>query len=75
MRSEQAGHVCLLLAEHCYHVLYGPVPQLCSNSFNIYIHPKQVKIEYLFQDLHGKYFSRLSALDLPNLKNLSKDIS
>lgn len=127
-RSEHAGHACLLLAEHCYHVLYRPVPQLCSQSFHIYIHPKQAKIilstqqgrrvrwhshpgeirplelhipivfftllltvmqnvsrylvwqwegvtKYLFQDLHGKYFSRLSALDLPNLKNLSKDIS
>ena len=29
---------------------------------------------YLFQDLHGKYFPRLSTLNLPHLENLEKAI-
>lgn len=32
-------------------------------------------IQYLFQDLHGKYFPHLSTLNLPHLENLRKDIS
>lgn len=42
---------------------------------NINIRKPSSMTKYLFQDLHGKYLPCLSALDLPNLKNLRKYIS